>query len=174
MGSPDTKDSFPSISSSNSASFLHLDSFLDQVLVRLARRHSSATGSPARLTIAPHRLRHVGDLIESNLGSGITLADVASATDMSAPAPITVSAPRRGFALLRHEKACRHQTGGSARVQYALRSISEHCGLCSGRQSRSLFKRHVGLGPEKPLSCYYLPGTTGQAGCPMALRQQER
>jgi len=135
------------------ASCLLLDSLLDRVLVRLARRHSSrgAASSPAQLTIAPHRLHHVIDFIESNLGSDLTLADLASAAGMSASHfshafhAATGDSPYRYVTRRRVELAQVLLLAGDT----PLRSISEKCGFHSQQQFAVMFKRHVGLRPKR-------------------------
>lgn len=135
------------------ASSLLLDSLLDRVLVRLARRHSSRgpLSSPTRLTIAPHRLRHVIDFIESNLGCDLRLSDLAVAAGMS---PSHFS---HAFHAATGDSPYRYVT--RRRVEFAqvlllvgntpLQSISEKCGFQSRQQFAVMFKRHVGVGPKR-------------------------
>lgn len=137
----------------SAASCLLLDSLLDRVLVRLARRHSSrgAVSVPRRLTIAPHRLRHVIDFIESNLGCDLRLADLAAVAGMSA------SHFSHAFQSAIGDSPYRYVT--RRRVEFAqvllltghapLQSISEQCGFQSRQQFAVMFKRHVGLGPKR-------------------------
>lgn len=137
----------------SAASSLLLDSLLDRVLVRLARRHSSRgpASSAARVTIAPHRLHHVIDFIESNLCSDLRLADLAAAGGMSA------SHFSHAFHGATGDSPYRYVT--RRRVEYAqvlllagdtpLQSISEKCGFQSRQQFAVMFKRHVGVGPKR-------------------------
>lgn len=135
------------------ASCLLLDSLLDRVLVRLARRHSSrgVVGSPARLTIAPHRLHHVIDFIESNLGSDLRLADLAAVAGMSASHfshafhAATGDSPYHYVTRRRIEFAQVLLLAGNVPLQ----SISEKCGFQSRQQFAVMFKRHVGVGPKR-------------------------
>ena len=135
------------------ASPLLLDSLLDRVLVRLARRHSShgPLGSSPRLTIAPHRLRHVIDFIESNLGSDLRLSDLAATAGMSASHfshafhAATGDSPYRYVTRRRIELAQVLLLAGNT----PLHSISEQCGFQSKQQFAVMFKRHVGVGPKR-------------------------
>lgn len=137
----------------SAASSLLLDSLLDRVLVRLARRHSSRgpLGSSPRLTIAPHRLHHVIDFIESNLGCDLRLSDLAAAAGMSASHfshafhAATGDSPYRYVTRRRIEFAQVLLLAGNA----PLRSISEQCGFQSRQQFAVMFKRHVGVGPKR-------------------------
>lgn len=137
----------------SAASCLLLDSLLDRVLVRLARRHSSrgVVGPPARLTIAPHRLHHVIDFIESNLSSDLSLADLAAASGMSASHfshafhAATGDSPYRYVTRRRVEFAQVLLLAGNVPLQL----ISEKCGFQSRQQFAVMFKRHVGVGPKR-------------------------
>ncbi|MEO5732208.1 MAG: AraC family transcriptional regulator [Rubrivivax sp.] len=137
----------------SAASSLLLDSLLDCVLVALARRHSSRgpRDSPPRLTIAPHRLRHVIDFIESHLGSDLRLLDLAAVAEMSAShfshafRAATGESPYCYVTLRRVEYAQVLLLAGNAPLQ----SISEKCGFQSRQQFAVMFKRHVGIGPKR-------------------------
>lgn len=137
----------------SAASSLLLDSLLDRVLVRLARRHSTrrTLASPPRLTIAPYRLHHVIDFIESNLGSDLGLSELAAAAGMSASHfshafhGATGDSPYRYLTRRRVEFAQVLLLAGNAPLQ----SISEKCGFQSRQQFAVMFKRHVGVGPKR-------------------------
>ncbi len=141
------------IHAGSDASSLLLDSLLDHVLVRLARRHSTRgrASSSARLSISPHRLRHVIDFIEWNLSSDITLGTLAAAAGMSAShfshafQAATGDSPYRYVTRRRVELAQVLLLAGDT----PLRSISEKCGFHSRQQFAVMFKRHVGLGPKR-------------------------
>lgn len=135
------------------ASALLLDSLLDRVLVRLARCHSSRgiVSSPARLVLAPHRLRRVIDFVESNLNRDLALADLAAA------AGVGVSHFSHAFHAAAGESPYRYVV--RRRVELAqvlliagdgsLSSIGAACGFNSRQQFAVTFKRHVGVGPKR-------------------------
>ncbi|MEJ7688356.1 MAG: AraC family transcriptional regulator [Variovorax sp.] len=141
------------IHAGSDASSLLLDSLLDRVLVRLARRHSSRgkASSRTRMSISPHRLRHVIDFIEWNLSSNITLGDLSAVASMSAShfshafQAATGDSPYCYVTRQRIELAQVLLIAGDM----PLGSISEKCGFRSRQQFAVMFKRHVGTGPKR-------------------------
>ncbi len=151
------------------ASALLLDSLLEQVLSRLARRHASrpAFAGGRTLALAPHRLQRVLDFIEANLDRKLRLADLVTAAGTSqshfshAFLTATGQSPYRYLVHRRIERAQALLMTGDA----SLTDISKQCGFNRSHQFSVMFKEIVGVPPKR-----YRSERRSRASAPKASR----
>ena len=130
----------------------YLDDLTHLLLCRTLKLHSNVerSTSGARHTLAPFRLRRAIDFIESNLGQSIGVAEIATASGISAyhfSRAFRQATGRAPYAyLIERRIACAKAM--LAEQEMTLTNIAEHCGFASLSQFSRMFRQETGMTPS--------------------------
>lgn len=130
----------------------YLDDLTHLLLCRALKLHSNADDSrvEARHALAPFRLRRAIDFIETNLAAPIGVAEIASASGVSAyhfSRAFRLSTGRAPYAYLTERRiACAKAM--LIKHDETLTTIATHCGFSSLSQFSRMFRQETGVTPS--------------------------